>query len=160
MLKDLTKNYNYISYINDPTRQSTCIDLILSNISNASSSILHLNLSDHDTAQMLSYLLKKNIYKTEKYFIYKRGYSDENVKKFNNAIKSLTFGEVYQEKDFNAAFDKFHELYTLFYNLCFPKIRIKIDTSSTKQTWITRRLKISCKSKRTLRFLYYKNKKK
>lgn len=49
-------------------------------------------------------------------------------------------------------------MFSLFYKLCFPKIRIKISNKVSKSKWITKGLKISCKTKRSLRFKYYLNK--
>lgn len=84
------------------------IDHILSNTKNASSKVLSLYLPDHETAQLL------------RHYIYKRDYSIENILKFNYCSKF--FKKAY-ESDINAAFEKFYELFSLSYGLCFPKIR-------------------------------------
>lgn len=93
------------------------------------------------------------------YYTFKRDYGGDNVLKFLECLNNLSWAECYLESDLNIAFNKFHELVCLFYNLCFPKIRIKIDTlKNTKRRWITRGLKISCRTKRKLRYIDYNQK--
>lgn len=50
-------NFKLSSHINTPTRRKTCIDVIISNISNCKSDIEMLGLSDHETAQILHFQL-------------------------------------------------------------------------------------------------------
>lgn len=57
-LKDITKVFNVTLHINEPTRGSSCLDHILSNIKKASGKVVHLQLSDHDTAQMVQFPVK------------------------------------------------------------------------------------------------------
>lgn len=158
-LQELAYNYNLKLHINCPTRKSSCIDHILSNIPNANATVMPLHLSDHDTAQMLSFPLKHKIQKQTTYSFYKRDYSLNNIQKFKECLRNVSWSEVYDEKDLNMAFNSFHELLGLFYNLCFPKLKMKVNTNSKKkQNWITKGLKQSCKTKRSLRYQYYKSK--
>lgn len=157
-LQELSYNYNLKLHINSPTRKSSCIDHILSNIPNANATILPLHLSDHDTAQMLTFPLKQ-IQNQARYNFYKRDYSLDNIKKFKECIGNLSWSDAYAKNDLNLAFNSFHELVCLFHNLCFPRIKIKVNLNSKrKQTWITKGLKQCCKTKRYLRFKYYKSK--
>ncbi|KAF9796270.1 hypothetical protein SFRURICE_010543 [Spodoptera frugiperda] len=93
------------------------------------------------------------------YYIYKRDYSINNTLKFKECLQNLFWTDVYMDNDANTAFNSFHDLICLFYNLCFPKVRVKINSNNKiKQTWITKGLKLSSKTKRSLRYQYYKNK--
>lgn len=153
----LTNNLNI--HINQPTRKTSCLDHILSNINDASALVLPLYLSDHDTAQLLKFPVDYIARRRRSYFIYKRDYSDEYIHKFKDCLANLPWSDIYAENDFNHAFDKFYELLQLLYKLCFPKIRIKINNTTTKkQRWISKGLKISCKTKRLLRYKYYTTK--
>lgn len=156
--KDLCLNFNLKIHINVPTRKEACIDHILSNIEDATSSVLPLYLSDHETAQLLSIPVRNKRIAPKSYFIFAKDYSPENVNKFKECLKNISWSEVYDEVDFNSAFNKFHERLLLFYNLNFPQIRFKANNTTNKQKWITKGLKRSCKTKRFLRYQYYKNK--
>lgn len=50
-LRQIVDSNGLIFHINVPTRGRSCIDHIISNVENASGSVLPLFLSDHDTAQ-------------------------------------------------------------------------------------------------------------
>lgn len=81
-LKDISNIYNLRIHIDVPTRRDTCIDNILSNITNATATVLPLFLSDHDTAQILSFPVEHKNCTPKAYFITKRNYCVENIKKF------------------------------------------------------------------------------
>lgn len=157
-LQDICKRYNMTIHINEPTRGSSCLDHILSNIDNASALVLQLGLSDHETAQIITFPIdnKKEIPKVT--YRYKRDYSMENIIKFKSCLNKLSFNEVFMESRLNEAFDIFHSTLLLFYNLCFPKIKVKTLNNQNKKKWVTTGLKNSCKTKRKLRIGYYKTK--
>ncbi|KAF9801431.1 hypothetical protein SFRURICE_013211 [Spodoptera frugiperda] len=156
---DIARSHNIDIHINEATRKSSCIDHILSNIPNATARVLPLHLSDHETAQTLSFPLKFQTAKASIYYIYKRDNNLDNTHKFIECLQNLSWANIYMENDANKAFDCFLELICLFHNLCFPKVRVKIDLNKkTKQTWISKGLKQSSKTKRCLRYQYYKNK--
>lgn len=156
-LTDLTRNYNLKLHITTPTRINSCIDHIISNINKAEGTVLPLGLSDHETAQMLTFEVERRQVLQKSWFVPKRDYSDENMHKFKNYLKSLSFSEVYSEADPSIAFQNFFEIFKLFYDLCFPLNHIKINLK-TSCKWISKGLKLSCRKKRFLRFEYYKNK--
>lgn len=70
--KDILLNYNFKLHINLPTRQKSCIDHILSNLNGVEGKILHLYLSDHETAQMLTFPSTKPLVCNKQTFIKKR----------------------------------------------------------------------------------------
>lgn len=86
----------------------------------------------------------------------KKDYSQENINKFKECLGSLSWSEVYEEKNLNSAFNKFHDLILLFYDLCFPIIRVKMTANIMKPKWMTKGLKVSSIYKRKLRYKYYK----
>lgn len=155
---NLMNNYNLNIHITAPTRNQACLDHIISNVDNAFGKLYQLELSDHNTAQMLFIPIKNENYVTTSYFLYKRDLSKENLDKFKNCMMQLSFNDVYETKDVNLATQSFHDLITQFYQLCFPKIRIKVSNDYKKQKWVTKGLRKSCKTKRSLRFAYYKHK--
>lgn len=156
-LTDLTKNYNLKLHITTPTRINSCIDHIISNIDEAVGTVLPLGLSDHETAQMLTFQVERKQTQQNSWSFTKKEYSDENIQKFKNCLKSLSFSEVYMEVDPNIAFQTFCEIFKLFYDLCFPEKCLKVNRES-KAKWISKGLKLCCRKKRNLRFKYYKNK--
>lgn len=158
-LTDIVNNFNLNFHINVPTRKKACIDHILSNFKDATANVLPLHLSDHETAQLLSVPIKVKTIKAPSFYIYRRDYSNENIEKFKVCLGQLSWTEVYAESNFNIAFDTFYDTICMFYKLCFPKIRIKVNkTNKNKQNWFSLGLKTSCKRKRYLRYKYYKNK--
>lgn len=108
-----------------------------------------LCLSDHDTAQTLTVPLNRR--KTfVSWFEYKRNYCVDNVKKFYSSLAALSFSEVLCSADLSASFDIFYELVCMFYELCFPLIKVKFSNKKSKVNWFSRGLRISCKVKRQL----------
>lgn len=157
--RDLCLNYNLKIHINVPTRKESCIDHILSNIKDAVGSVLPLLLSDHDTAQLLSFTVAENKNTPKSYTICRRDYCCENILKLKECLSSISWSNVYSERNLNDAFQEFHELFCLFYSLCFPVMKKQISgIHKFKQNWISQGLKNSCKTKRLLRCKYYKNK--
>lgn len=154
-LFDITKNYNLTLHIDEPTRLNSCIDHLISNVKSASGELLHLGISDHNTAQLLNIPVKTKKEPLLRYEICKRDYNKGNILKFKECMSQLSFFEIYNEPDLNSAFNKFHELVLLFYGLCFPIVTVKVSNRLSKPKWLSRGLKISCKTKRALRFKYY-----
>lgn len=155
-LTSILHNYNLSCHINQPTRHNSCLDQIASNIAKSKiigSYIHYLGLSDHETAQAIHIAVDKLENMTH-WFEYKRDFSAENRQKFINCISALTFSELYSLTDTNRTFNIFHDTIILFFNLCFPFIKIKI-TQIKKQKWLTKGLKTSSIQKRRL-YLKYK----
>lgn len=152
---DTLHNYNFNIHIQQPTRGKSCIDLIASNIKNVESQIHVLGLSDHETAQTISFKAKKYLaYST--WFEYKRDFGEENARKFYECLSALSYSDIMTSYDTETAFEYFYELLRLFFDLCFPLVKVKMSNRSNNVKWLTRGLKRACKVKRTL-YLKYKN---
>lgn len=61
--------------------------------------------------------------------------------KFKNCISVLTFIDILNETDANKTLSDFHDTLILYFNLCFPKITVKITKKSNKSQWITKGIK-------------------
>ncbi|KAL0870811.1 hypothetical protein ABMA27_005737 [Loxostege sticticalis] len=144
--------FNISLHINEPTRLIACIDHIASNLKVTNASVHKLGLSDHSgqTAKFKIKLKKSTL----QWFETRRDFSKENINKFYDCISSLSFSDILTEENTDDAFNQFHSLFSLFYNLCFPKIEVKINKKNYKTKWITKGIKKSCKIKRHLFKLY------
>lgn len=131
-LTDIASQFDLTLHIKQPTRGGNCIDHILSNIKNGVGKVLPLQLSDHDTAQTISIPVNK-VPLIQNWYVHKRDFSIENQLKFRNYLRSLSFSDVYQEKNMNVAFNLFHEILCLLYNQCFPKITLRLNNKPRKQ---------------------------
>lgn len=154
-LKTILHNHNLYPHINVPTRKASSIDQIATNLDNSDVKVdIHrLAVSDHDTGQSISFSVPKintNAKSTKQWFEKRRDLSQENILKFCDCISSLSFNDVYEEEDCNKSFELFHDELRLFYDLCFPLIRVKVGKKPTKNKWITRGLKKCCMKKRLL----------
>lgn len=118
-----------------------------------------VHLSGHDTAQMLRFNIQSKNLKN-RFFLtsYKRDYNIQFIRKFQQYLQQLSWSDAYTETELNSAFKKLYDLFCLLYKLCFLIIRVKIKTNKCNENWISQGLKNSCKTKRYLRFIYYKNK--
>lgn len=153
-LVNLLKNFNIELHIKSPTRHLACLDQFASNMKQVIAEVHHLGLSDHETGQTLSVKINKKR-KLINWHEQVRDYSEENVKKFCHCISSITFSEMYNKNNFNAAFQEFHELFALFFDLCFPIFIVKKSNRKNNISWLTKGLKKSCVRKR---YLYLKHK--
>jgi hypothetical protein len=155
----ILQNYNFQLHIKDPTRITSCIDHIASNMTNVKANVHELGLSDHNTGQTLSFQYESKSTPIEMWYIHRRDLCDENIRKFCEYMKSLSWSEVYNLPNLNHAFDAFHDTFTLFYNLCFPVIRVKKSNVEKRSSWITKGIQKAIVTKRHIRFIYYKTKK-
>lgn len=128
-LKNILLNYYLQLHLNQPTRQQSCIDHVISNINEATSKVHQLFLSDHDTAQTLTFPVNKLQPRKMHWFVMKRDLSRENLRKFKDCLSSLSWSSIYAITDCNQAFNLFHENLLLFYSLCFPLNKIKISSN-------------------------------
>lgn len=157
-LNELLEGYNLKLHINTPTRRKSCIDHFASNMENARGSIEPLSLSDHETAQILTAPIDDRVEKSQHYFKIVRDFNAENIDKFKQCILNYTWSDIYNSSNMDEAFNRFHTELCLLYNLCFPKLILKINNARTKPNWLTKGIRTSCDTKRKLRIYYYKNK--
>lgn len=154
----LCLNYGLKPSVRVPTRpkSGTCIDNILHNIRGAKCELHELGVSDHK-AQVLNCPVRKTCLFNH-WFIFKRDYSKENVKKFCDSINALSFSEVFQTDRAEKAFEEFYSLFKLFYDLCFPVIKIIVKVKN-KPKWLSSGIKKCSKRKRSLlwKYRYTKN---
>jgi hypothetical protein len=155
-LNRISSNNHLRLHIKVPTRKNACLDQIMSNIPTANCEILNLGLSDHETAQSLKFEICTKVDPPKFYYIKRRDYNLENINKFKECLKNLSWSDVYAENNANSAFTCFHDDLILFYKLCFPMKRIKISATTKPKTWFTTGIKRSTITKRQLRFNYYK----
>lgn len=163
-LNALLNNHNLHNHILQPTRHNACLDLIVSNISIVKPNIHYLALSDHETGQSITVEVVKDPkikLKPKFWFEMRRDFSKSNLKKFKNCLSALTFSDILSEQDLDTAFNAFHDLLVLFFELCFAKVRFKIQSKPLKNTFISKGIKRSCISKRKmyLKYLYSKSNK-
>ncbi|KAI5638092.1 reverse transcriptase (RNA-dependent DNA polymerase) domain-containing protein [Phthorimaea operculella] len=157
--QQLLKSFNLKCAINEPTRlaSGTCIDNIAHNrIRGCKGEVFEFAVSDH-TAQLLRCPIKKTcIFKYWYSFI--RDLSRDNMNKFGECLASLSFSEVYEEKDGNRAFNKFYDLFIIFYELCFPNVRVK-QFIEKRPKWISKGIKKCAQRKRELLWRYRRTRK-
>ncbi|VVC89999.1 unnamed protein product [Leptidea sinapis] len=147
--EQLLQSYNLKLLFKEPTRLSsnTCIDNFAHNIRGCTSSVYELAISDH-TAQVVQVPTKRSILLSH-WYIHKRQFSIENMNKYYDCLKSLSFQEVYSVDDPNLAYNIFLDLILLFYNLCFTIVKIKIS-STKRHRWLSRGIRTCSKIKRKL----------
>lgn len=159
-LNSLLTNFGFSIHVKSPTRKKSCIDLIASNLGSQSVSCNthRLALSDHDTGQSISIQIsklsesKQNVqYYTEQ----RRDYCQQNIDMFCKHISCLSFSQIYAAVDCNSAFDEFHDLIILLFNLCFPILNVRVYNKQIKNKWLTNGLKKCCIKKRQLYFKYH-----
>lgn len=151
--KELMSNHGMQYLIHQPTRLNRCLDNIISNVTNATGETFDFYLSDHNTAQIVTIKDEKKNH-LDYYFMVINDLKKDNISKFIECISSLSFSEVYDLENTNESFDKLHELLDLFFKLCFPCIKIKKKYINNKHKWITKGIKNSCSTKRSLRYNY------
>jgi hypothetical protein len=156
-LTGILANHNMTVHIKQPTRKAACLDLIVSNISSTVTSKIHcLCLSDHETGQSIRFKQPLTNYqrRPKVWFEKKRDMNSDNIGKFTRCISSLTFNEVYQEHGTELSFNAFHNLYKLFFDLCFPVITVKKVSKPIKNSWLTKGIRKCCLKKRCLYLKY------
>lgn len=152
---NILHSYNMKVEINQPTRlaSGTCLDNIFHNITGSYSKVIDFALSDH-SAQLMNFPVK-SFCTLNYWYKFQRDYSDENINKFRECLGAISFNEIWNQSDIDAhtAFEKFHEIFELFYNLCFPYVKIKMSCDR-KPKWISKGIKLCSKNKRNLLWKY------
>lgn len=81
----------------------------------------------------------------------RRKYGTENIQKFCKCISALSFSDVIRLDNVSQAFCNFYNLICLFYDLCFPILKVKINNTNNKLLWLTKGFKKCCKTTRLLK---------
>lgn len=152
--ESLLLNFHLKLALKQPTRikSQTCIDNFAHNIkTKCNTEVIEFALSDH-TAQILKCPVDRKC--ILKYWrVKRRDYSVDNMTKFKEYIRRLTFSDLYETDDPNIAYDIFIDTFKLFYDLCFP---IKLTTINVikKSKWISHGIRLCSKNKRKLLWRY------
>lgn len=151
--EQLLASFNLKLGLNQPTRLSsnTCLDNFAYNFNKCKVSITEFGLSDH-TAQVLKCPVKKSSYLTH-FFRWKRDYGEDNINKFVECLKSLSFCDVYNALDSDVAYNTFFDTFKLFYDLCFPVLKVKISVQK-RPKWLSKGIKLCSNRKRSLLWKY------
>lgn len=152
-LEQLLTSFNLKISVKEPTRpiSGTCLDNIFHNIHGAKCELVELALSDHKS-QILNCPVKKSCL-FNYWFSFRRDYSQDNLIKFRECISQLSFSEVFETDDANSAFRAFYDTFKLFYDLCFPYLRVKNNTKM-RPKWLSSGIKKGSKRKRYLLWKY------
>lgn len=149
--------YNLKLSLRKPTRLSShsCIDNFAHSYRHGwKADVTDLVLSDH-TAQLLKIPVNKictlKFWKTRK-----QDLSPNNLSKFKNYLKCLSFSQVYEAKNANESYECFKDDFLLLYNLCFPVKTVTIHTNK-KTKWLSRGIKLCSKKQRQLLWAYRLN---
>lgn len=111
-------------YIEEITSQKSCIGHVISNIQSDKGELLHWDISNHNTAQLLKISVKqKDTWSA--YFIMRRDYSLGNIRKFKECLFKLSFDEVYMQNNMNLAFGILMNYLYYSINCVFLKLKLK-----------------------------------
>lgn len=157
-LLSILSNHSMINRIDVPTRRKSCIDLIVTNATIEVEAKVHcLALSDHETGQSISFQKEysNNVPKLPTFwFEYRRDVSDDNLRKFTEVMSCLSFDEVISETSVERAFNLFHDVIVLFFEMCFPIEKKKTINKPIKNRWLSKGIKRCCITKRSLYMKY------
>lgn len=154
-LLDIIYSFGLHANFNEPTRYGrnsrTCIDHIFTNFTSEQCRIMDPGLSDH-TIQFITFPIgiKATNYKT-----FKRKFTDENISLFQRELKEETWENLYSinqnDTDFvNKIFQKFLEIFLLYFNQSFPKKPTCTNSKNYKKKWLTDEIVVLSAKKREL----------
>ena len=157
---DILHGHSFISLINRPTRvkqqSATLIDNIFTNcylnIENTFQCIIYTDITDHFPIIHVDYEMKE--INADTYAI-QRNLSQKNQIEFRKDMGSLDWGSVFNERDTQAAFSRFHGILLKLYNKHFPQRPVKLRYNSRKP-WLTGGLKKAIKTNNKLYLKYRK----
>lgn len=149
----ILQGFNLRIALNEPTRPSsgTCIDNVIHNVKGCEVEVIEFALSDH-TSQFARCPVEKFV-KLQQWYSFKRDYSFENMVKFRECLSNLKFSDSKTGTNCNEAFNAFYDTFKLFYQLCFPKVRVK-NFAKEKPRWLSRGIRLCCKKKREMLWKY------
>lgn len=146
----LLKSFGLIPIVKQPTRGEYLIDNIyVDKQENYSAEIINDALSDHVGILLNSNETQPNQVPT----IFRRIYSRNKLQALHIELSQQNWSQVYSEKDVNTAYSGFHSILSNLIKPLFPYKRIK-KGSNKADNWITKGIRISCKTKRRKFILY------
>lgn len=153
---ELLLSFNIALQFNQVTRSAsnTCIDNIAHNIRGCKCVIRDFALSDH-TAQIMKCPVKK-CSPIEYWYVYKRSFTKENRCIFAKYLSQISYHSVYESTEPDSAYNSFHDIFSLIYDLCFPIKKIRINNIS-RPKWLSKGIRMCSKRKRELLWKYRKN---
>lgn len=158
-LLNLMKSFNFATEINKPTRvthsTSTCIDILFSNICSPDLKLVveikDYGLSDHKGILVNTPKLNPLQQAQPIWYTNKRIFSNQNIQNFRLALGNIDWDEtIKSDKCANTNFNEFHKKISNILDFTIPKTKIFLKNKK-KNTWLTKGLKISCKTKRLLK---------
>lgn len=131
---DLLDSYGIKASINEPTRSTlyskSCIDNILINQQNFTAELIKTNISDHDTAQMIT--IKEQIHQSQKYQ-YKRIVTSNHLQNLAESLKLLDWNVLYNIPDelVEEQWNTFTNLFKNKLDQACPMRKMKVATKKT-----------------------------
>lgn len=156
-LTNLMSSFNFKQNVKEATRVTcttkTCIDTIFSNFKlDIQPKVCELGFSDHKGVLVTLPKISQNPNKAI-YYMEKRIFNGKNVNYFMYELQQINWNTIIrQENNINTNYNIFENVLKDILNKCIPKKSMKIKENS-KNTWITKGLRNSCKNKRLLKLL-------
>jgi hypothetical protein len=144
-LKDLLNTFNLDWSINTPTRvtssSATAIDNIITNLTNITTSVIVTSLSDHDaqTLEINDWVSKKE---PESYHV-SRLTKQSNITTLIKCLKDQNWDFLDNIENPNEMFISFNDCFMKHLNFSCPLKTFKSNNKNTKNTWITKGIKVS-----------------
>lgn len=125
----LLSTYDLVQTIKKPTRitasKKSCLDnFFINNLVNFSTHVTEAHISDH-TAQYIKLDLK--FYKQYN-FVLKRNFSEHNVARFCDVLRSETWDSVFQQGDVDDKWHAFVNIFSHYFELHFPVKKIYLNS--------------------------------
>ena len=150
---DMMFTNSFVPLINQPTRitknTATLIDNIFTNDikdSACTKGIFYTDITDHFPVFYIDSNFQNNV---ETEYIYKRFFSDDNVKTFRDILSDSNLDNILTLSDPQTCMTILHEALCKAHNIAFPLKKIRLKYRNRKP-WLTDALKTSIKRKNVL----------
>jgi endonuclease/exonuclease/phosphatase family metal-dependent hydrolase len=146
---DLLFSFGLLQVVSKPTRvtqnSATLIDHVITNPRSNSallkSVIIISRISDHFP---IVHFKQTNKIPAKQEFFESRDFSDANLKRFNDNLRSVDFGPVYESTDAQQSYDVFSKIFLELYEIFFPLVRKKLNRNVHKlEKWMSKGLLVS-----------------
>ena len=137
-LVDILNAYNIDFNIREPTRvtsdSSSATDYICTNLrNNLSCTVFENGVSDH-TGQVLKF--EYNQQHNADNFLYTRIFNEHSYNSFLHYLSTESWVEVYNSRNVDEGFEIFSNILKYYFEISFPKKRVKVNHSNNKP-WLT-----------------------